>query len=225
MRKGSPNDFAGGAVSDETTDDDSIDEGGIEVNALAEEIEQLGGDVSAALADVPVPGILLDRNGIMRWQNKASLVCRGNHLGAPFVDYVAPGDQPDARAIVGRMLAQGEPAEFRLHVLNAKGVYVPLEFSAVPIHGGGGVVGIFGLTRPSKRPRRVHERAGYDLTKRQRQVLGLLADGRSTLEISRELRLSQTTVRNYVAGILAALGVHTRLQAVVVATSEGLLDA
>lgn len=195
------------------------------MNALAEEIEQLGGDISAALADLPLPGILLDRNGVTRWQNKASLICPGNHLGARFVDHVAPGDQPEARAIVGRMLAHGEPTEFRLHVPHAGGAYVPLEFSAVPIRGGGGVVGIFGLTRPSKRQRRVYEQTGYDLTQRQREVLGLLADGHSTLEIARELGLSQTTVRNYVAGILAALGVHTRLQAVVVATRSGLLDA
>jgi DNA-binding NarL/FixJ family response regulator len=62
------------------------------------------------------------------------------------------------------------------------------------------------------------------LTRRQLQVLRLLADGKSTDEIARELGLSPTTVRNYVAGLLAALGAHNRLQAVVAASKAGLLD-
>jgi DNA-binding NarL/FixJ family response regulator len=63
------------------------------------------------------------------------------------------------------------------------------------------------------------------LTRRQLQVLHLLADGRSTDEIVHELGLSRTTVRNYIAGLLAALGAHNRLQAVVAARKAGLLDA
>ena len=62
------------------------------------------------------------------------------------------------------------------------------------------------------------------ITRRQLQVLRLLADGKSTDEIARELGLSRTTVRNYIAGLLAALGAHNRLQAVVAARRAGLLD-
>jgi DNA-binding NarL/FixJ family response regulator len=39
-----------------------------------------------------------------------------------------------------------------------------------------------------------------------------------------ELGLSRTTVRNYVASILSALGVHSRLQAVVAARKAGFID-
>jgi len=62
------------------------------------------------------------------------------------------------------------------------------------------------------------------LTKRQVEILRLLADGKTTAEISSELGLSQTTVRNYIANLLAAMGVHNRLQAVVAAAKAGLLD-
>jgi len=62
------------------------------------------------------------------------------------------------------------------------------------------------------------------VTARQLDVLRLLADGRSTGDIATELGLSQTTVRNHVAGLMAALGVHTRLQAVIAAKRAGLLD-
>ena len=63
------------------------------------------------------------------------------------------------------------------------------------------------------------------LTKRQLEILRLLAEGRSTDQIANELCLSQTTVRNYIANLLAALGVHSRLQAVVVAKRAELLDS
>ena len=62
------------------------------------------------------------------------------------------------------------------------------------------------------------------LTRRQLEVLRLLAEGRSTSEVATELGVSTTTVRNHVANLLAALGVHTRLQAVVVGIRAGLVD-
>jgi DNA-binding transcriptional LysR family regulator len=62
------------------------------------------------------------------------------------------------------------------------------------------------------------------LTARQLDVVRLLADGKSTAEIADELNLSQTTVRNHVAGLMSALGVHTRLQAVIAAKRAGFLD-
>jgi DNA-binding NarL/FixJ family response regulator len=62
------------------------------------------------------------------------------------------------------------------------------------------------------------------LTKRQLEVLRLLAEGRSTAEIATELGLRRTTVRNYIANLLAGLGVHTRLQAVIAAKKAGLIE-
>jgi PAS domain S-box-containing protein len=70
-------------------------------------------------------------------------------------------------------------------------------------------------------PAAAHERV---LTQRQLGVLRLLADGRSTSQIAEELYLSKTTVRNHIARLLANLGVHSRVQAVVVATRLGLID-
>ena len=63
------------------------------------------------------------------------------------------------------------------------------------------------------------------LTKRQLEVLRLLAEGMSTAAIAGELGLSRTTVRNYVANVLAALGAHSRLQAVIAARKAEILDA
>jgi DNA-binding transcriptional LysR family regulator len=62
------------------------------------------------------------------------------------------------------------------------------------------------------------------LTPRQLDVVRLLAEGKSTGDIADELNVSRTTVRNHIAGLMAALGVHTRLQAVIAAKRAGLLE-
>jgi DNA-binding NarL/FixJ family response regulator len=60
--------------------------------------------------------------------------------------------------------------------------------------------------------------AGIDaLTTREREVLALLADGRSNREIARLLRVSEKTVKTHVSSVLAKLGVADRTQAALVA--------
>ena len=61
------------------------------------------------------------------------------------------------------------------------------------------------------------------LTRRERQVLRLLAAGQDTAAIATRLAISPTTVRNHVHHILSKLGVRTRLEAVVMAQRDGLL--
>jgi PAS domain S-box-containing protein len=61
------------------------------------------------------------------------------------------------------------------------------------------------------------------LTKREREVLRLLATGLSNGEIAGALRISRITARNHVTSVIEKLGVKTRLQAVVVATRKGWL--
>ncbi|MCU1457964.1 MAG: two component transcriptional regulator, LuxR family [Actinomycetia bacterium] len=52
------------------------------------------------------------------------------------------------------------------------------------------------------------------LTSREREVLGLLAQGKSTSDIVSELVVSVHTVRNHIRSILHKLNVHSRLEAV-----------
>ncbi len=62
------------------------------------------------------------------------------------------------------------------------------------------------------------------LTARQRDVLRLLAEGKSTSQIADDLRIRPVTARNHIANLMAALGVRTRLQAVVAAWRAGLIE-
>jgi DNA-binding NarL/FixJ family response regulator len=61
-----------------------------------------------------------------------------------------------------------------------------------------------------------------ELTPREREVLELIAQGRSNATIAQELVLSQKTVRNHVSNIFTKLQVLDRAQAIVKAREAGL---
>jgi DNA-binding NarL/FixJ family response regulator len=63
------------------------------------------------------------------------------------------------------------------------------------------------------------------LSPREREILELLADGKSSQEIASTLVLSPKTVATHVQRVLSKLGVHSRAQAVALAYRSGLLRA
>jgi DNA-binding NarL/FixJ family response regulator len=63
---------------------------------------------------------------------------------------------------------------------------------------------------------------GPALTEREREVLGLIADGRSNREIARTLVLSEKTVKTHVSNILMKLDLADRTQAALWAVRHGV---
>ena len=66
-----------------------------------------------------------------------------------------------------------------------------------------------------------HQRG--ELTPRETEVLGLLAEGQSTAAVARTLRISEATAGNHIQHILHKLNVHSRLEAVVLAKKLELI--
>jgi DNA-binding NarL/FixJ family response regulator len=62
------------------------------------------------------------------------------------------------------------------------------------------------------------------LTRRQREILQLLADGGSTAVAARELGLSEETIKTHTKHALARLGARNRTHAVAIALRECLID-
>jgi two-component system, NarL family, response regulator DevR len=62
-----------------------------------------------------------------------------------------------------------------------------------------------------------------ELTDREREVLGLVAEGLPNAVIAERLVVSVHTVRNHIASLSAKLGAHSKLEALSIAVRRGLL--
>jgi two-component system NarL family response regulator len=83
------------------------------------------------------------------------------------------------------------------------------------------------LTEFNTLAKRAEERTAVPtprLTERELEVLKLVAQGLSNREIAGELFISENTVKNHVRNILEKLHLHSRMEAVVYAVREKILD-
>ena len=140
--------------------------------------------------------------------------------------------------LVFRSLREGRPVRrFRMHVRAAAGHHVETECATLCVPSPEVETAVIHLLRlwPGTGRRRAArggrpegdgktiEQTVRSLTPREREVLALLAAGKGTAAMARDLGVSPGTVRTHVENILHKLCVHSRLEAVVVATREELL--
>jgi PAS domain S-box-containing protein len=175
-----------------------------------------GGDIELALSTVGVPSYVLDTMGTVRWINPAAERLLGDVRGRHFTSVVAPEDSRRAQEQFARkVLGTSAATDSTAVLVSTAGSRVGVEISSVPLMSGARVVGVFGLLEEDSDERPIASLP--HLTPRQVEVLRLLEKGRSTKQIAAELRLSNATVRNHIRRLFAALGVHSRLEAVAVA--------
>jgi two-component system NarL family response regulator len=62
------------------------------------------------------------------------------------------------------------------------------------------------------------------LTDREMEVLKLVAKGMNNRDIARELFISENTVKNHVRNILEKLQIHSRMEAVMIAVRDKLIE-
>jgi DNA-binding CsgD family transcriptional regulator len=182
----------------------------------------LGGDIGRALERLRLPAHILDRQGRFRWQNDASVALIGERRGEAFLAALAPeARQTTLIELTKTVLGTEHATDYRTVVLLRGGGRLPVTVHSVAIHGEGVAVGVFAiLTVPPEPP--LPERES-PLTPRQHEILAALAEGRSTAQIAEALSLSRETVRNHVRGLLQALRVHSRLEAVAEGRRRGLI--
>lgn len=136
------------------------------------------------------------------------------------------------------LIKLGEPVQhFDMQTKTKAGRAVWLDISILqaPSSGPGGPLTIHlfrDVTASKELLRLVHERFKAPstlpdetmvLTRRELEILRLLAGGANTKALAERLHVSGATVRNHVQNIFAKLGVHSRLEAVAYANQHGLL--
>jgi PAS domain S-box-containing protein len=196
-------------------------------------VEIAGGGLQAAdfwLVDsLVVPASLHDVEGRFVRVNAAAERASGYSnswwLGRHFTESIPSDARERVAAQFRRAVDSAAPTELETVFVDSSGELRGVHAQYLPLRAGGAVVGVlilaFEVQRPASEPiRRVRE---PHLTRRQREILELVASGRSTSEIAKSLTLSTETVRNHVRGVLRELDVHTRLEAIASARRLGLL--
>jgi PAS domain S-box-containing protein len=82
---------------------------------------------------------------------------------------------------------------------------------------------LLGLVRERLTAPAAAEANGDALTRREMEILRMIATGVSTKAAADQLHVSPATVRNHVQNILGKLGAHSRLEAVAMANRQRLL--
>jgi len=186
---------------------------------------ELGGDIDGALDDVGVPAYLLDRDGVVRWQNAKATALVGKHGRRDFFSLIAPEDRERVRTEFAKKVTRTRlVTDFEAVILAPSGKRVPVEIHSVAMEEGDRMVAVFGVIDIGDAGPGSSRARSTELTPRQLEVLHALAEGRSTAQIAASAHLSQETVRNHVRRLLRALGVHSRLAAVAEARRRGLID-
>ncbi len=177
-----------------------------------------------------VPATLHDLSGRFVHMNAAAELAVGftsaQMRDRNLTDRLPPEAHAPVMAEFRRVVERGEPTDFETAFDDAGGHRRSARAQQLPLRDGDEIIGVLILAFEGRRPP-VSELTGLrprpELTPRQREILELIAAGRSTAEIAHEFTLSTETVRNHLRNLLQALNAHTRPEAIAAAQRLGLL--
>jgi len=164
--------------------------------------------------------VLDDRRRIVDLNGAALSLFGGDRLdllGTSIADSIRPAERPLAAKEWKAFLRSGEYSGTRA-LLRADGSQVQIDFAARLAVVAGRRLAIYVAVKddPSLPPCSAAGRE-LPLTKREREVVTLIALGHETEQIAAELHISPETVRTRVRNAMSKLGAHTRAQLVAIA--------
>jgi DNA-binding CsgD family transcriptional regulator len=180
-------------------------------------------DLRRALEELAVPAYVIGRDGRFQWLNQAAVTLIGERLGQPFESVVAPEHRNLARTNFARKILGEDGTVYDLLVSGRGGDLVRLRICSVPVRQGDALVGVVGFGVPLDRTPSRDDQLAAELTPRQLETLRLLGEGLETKQIAERLGVADETARNHIRALLRALGVHSRLEAVIAGRRLGLL--
>ena len=222
-----------------------------EVDEMRERLAQLEGELQRhrekqrtgeahfrLLADAaPVMIWMSGPDALYTYFNRAWLEFRGRALDEETGNGWTEGLHPDDRVLCLETYLKAfgarHPFRMRYRLLRADGEYSWVEAAGVPHFGDGGAfAGFMGSaidTGDRKRgfftPDQQSVRLVLSLTERERQVLVLIAQGKSTKQTASQLGISYKTADSHRSRILEKLGVHETASMVRYAIRAGLIEA
>lgn len=204
---------------------------------IVDDHEMFADGIARILADevdIAVVGTAstLERGVTLAGQCRPSVVLADYHLpdshGSEVVQLLLEA-APDARVIIltgstdARTLTESVAAGCRGYVTKDRASEELLQAVRF-VHAGEVFITqrmLAGLLPKFNRPA---AQIGGDLTDRELSILQLMTEGLSNQEIAERFYLSVHTIRNHVQNVLSKLRAHSRLEAVIIANREGLLD-
>lgn len=173
---------------------------------------------------------VVDVNGRIVLMNAAAERMHGRAraevIGRHFTEFVAPDRLEVTLAQFQRKIERAAAVtDYETAFVDPRGRRSTLKIFSIPLRRDRLVVGVLAFAYPISPASQVSSlpQRWPVLSPRREQILKLVAAGRTTSEISRELVLSEQTVRNHIRDVLRELHAHSRLEAVDVARRLGLL--
>ena len=153
-------------------------------------------------------------------------------LALQALTYQAQGKDKEALAALEVALSVGEPENYVRVFLDegrpmARLLYLAAERGIYPEYTGRLLAAYPAQERPSRAslsPGSATPSLVEPLSKRELEVMQLIAAGDSNAEIARALHISVGTVKNHAKNIYSKLNVHSRAQAMARARELGLID-
>jgi DNA-binding CsgD family transcriptional regulator len=189
---------------------------------LQAQLAALGIDLPTVLENNAAPVGLVNPSGVVLWQNAASVELvgdqRGRRMTAIAEDYLPRAQAALARKRMGadRLTHSG------VVLVDRNGARQHAETISLSLTKDDQLVAILAIVKSVT----AEDSTGVEpLSPRQRETLLLLAAGLTTAQIATELGVAHETARNHIRRVIRALGVHSRLAAVVRSRELGLLGS